>query len=121
MEQGLFSDWLLAGCQTGSPLDFVGPATKENIDNLSPKEKRDLVFLFSLMADQRDWLLDNLKWIVKNSKGDVITSWLCQYVSDPFGYVEALPDSVWDGCLADYCGERDEITEKWWLTSRGCK
>lgn len=54
--------------------DFAGPATRLRIRKLSAREQRDLSFLFSIMADQQAWLLDNLKWIVKNSDGDLIAS-----------------------------------------------
>ncbi len=92
----------------------MGPSDSNRVAKLSPKEKRELVFLFSLMQGQVGWLVDNLKWIVKNSNGDVIASWLLQYICDPMGYAQPLDDSVWEGCLADYCGKRDEILDQWW-------
>lgn len=98
---------------------FLTPATRSRIRKLSAKEKRELAFLFTLMVDQQDWLLDNLKWIVKNSKGDIIQSWLCQYISDPFGYAEPIPEAYWNGCLADYRAERDQIIEQWYVASMG--
>lgn len=87
---------------------------------LSPKESRDLVFLYSIMIDQIDWLLANLQQIVSDSDGDIISSWLRRYVTDTSGEVSSLPDSLWNGCLADYRVQRDQILEQWWLTNMGC-
>lgn len=94
-------------------LSLAGPSDRARIEALPPRGKRDLVFLASLMEGQSGWLADNLKWIVKNSNGDVIASWLLQYIFDPMGYARPLDDSVWQGCLADYCGRRDEIVDEW--------
>ncbi len=87
---------------------------------LCAKESRDLAFLFSLMIDQQEWLLENLQEIVADSNGDMIASWVRRYVTDQSGHVRALPDSVWDGCLADYRAQRDQIISHWWLENMGC-
>lgn len=86
---------------------------------LSPKESRDLMFLYSIMIDQIGWLLTNVQQIIADSDGDLISSWLRLYVCDTSGVLNALPDSLWDGCLADYRLERDLCIEKWWLTAMG--
>ena len=87
---------------------------------LTAKERRDLVFLFSMLVDQMDWLLDNLQQITADSDGDIILSWLRVYVSDMSGEVNAVPQSLWDGGLADYCVQRDQLIEQWWLANMGC-
>lgn len=89
------------------------PPDRKRARALPAKGKRELIFLFSLMGGQRDWLVDNMKWILKDNGGDIIASWLFQYIYDPMGYAEPLDDSVWEGCLADYCGKRDEILDEW--------
>lgn len=86
---------------------------RKKVAALSAKEKRDLVFLFCLMAEQRPWLVDNLKWILKNNEGDLIASWLSRYMLDPLGYCEPLDDCVWLGCLADYYHRRNDILDEW--------
>ncbi|MBL7006640.1 MAG: hypothetical protein ISR78_06140 [Spirochaetia bacterium] len=88
---------------------------------LSPKESRDLIFLHAILIDQMAWLLVNLDQIVSDSDGDIISSWLHRYVTDTSGKVKALPEVLWDGCLADYRTERDLILEQWWLATMGCR
>lgn len=87
---------------------------------LTAKENRDLAFLFSLMVDQQDWLVRNLQKIVADSDGDIISSWVRRYITDHSGHLRALPDSVWDGCLADYRDQRDQLIRNWWMETMGC-
>jgi hypothetical protein len=86
---------------------------------LSPKESRDLIFLHAILIDQMDWLLVNLDQIVSDSDGDIISSWLHRYVTDTSDEVKPLSESLWNGCLADYRVERDQIFEQWWLANMG--
>ncbi len=88
---------------------------------LSPKESRDLLFLYSIMIDQIDWLLANIHQIISDSDGDLISSWLRRYVTDTSGMLQAIPDSLWEGCLADYRLERDQSIEQWWFATMGCE
>ncbi|HKL59072.1 MAG: hypothetical protein WC136_09520 [Sphaerochaeta sp.] len=92
---------------------LLRPKDRKGAGSLTAEGKREVIFLFSLMGDQRDWLADNMKWILKNNGGDIIASWLLQYIYDPMGYAQPLDDSVWEGCLADYRGKRDEILDEW--------
>lgn len=94
-------------------------ATMPRSWKLSPQERRDLVFLHSILIDQMDWFLVNLNQIVSESNGDVISSWLRRYVTDPSGEMKPLSKTLWDGCLADYRAERDQIIEQWWLENMG--
>jgi hypothetical protein len=74
---------------------LLRPKDRKGAGSLTAEGKREVIFLFSLMGDQRDWLADNMKWILKNNGGDIIASWLLQYIYDPMGYAQPLDDSVW--------------------------
>jgi len=110
---------------TGKPQTAVctndNHSTRSRSLGLSPKESRDLLFLHSILIDQMDWLLANLNQIVTDSDGDLISSWLHRFLTDTSDEVKPLPDSLWNGCLADYRAQRDQIFEQWWLENMGIR